>query len=134
MTYFSNEQILQLSEKAVSVGLATKENREALLSGIPNEVKASLGAFNQGTTQIVTDLAALNKVECWIEGSTHLRIWLRNATFLSAGRVEASFFQKALNSFPEGVERRKKLQIREKANTLITLEQAAFALYYSLAM
>jgi hypothetical protein len=89
-----HERILNIKSAAVAVGL--HESREALLAGIPPEVRASLSTSRVPGEQVLLDLANLNLIGRLDEERVPLEIWLKNAIALTHFQMASSAFEEAL--------------------------------------
>jgi hypothetical protein len=91
MGILPHEEILKLHEAAVAAALAP--DRAALLAGLDPRLVAGLKGASSPAATLLRDLTDLNALH---DGAS-LAIWLANAARLSAGRMETSTFEEALD-------------------------------------
>jgi hypothetical protein len=98
------DTLRQLTDLLVPAGLATRDARDNLLSGIHPGFVASLPERSSSLEQVRSDLAAMNQVPALVDGQVPLRIWLENAVnrLTSTGRPEVARFQAALAELQQG--------------------------------
>lgn len=91
MGLLSQDEILHIHQATLDADLA--RSRDGLLAGIAKEFAASLATSSTTSTQILSDLHALNDVPRLQDGSCPFAIWLLNAEVLAGRRVQADTFQ-----------------------------------------
>jgi hypothetical protein len=94
VTILPRKQIQRVHAAAVAAPLTS--SRAALLGGIDLAFVDSLTICTNPSSQILSDLHALNAAEPLSDGAVPLRIWLENALTLAGHRVEADVFRSAL--------------------------------------
>lgn len=72
------------------------QSREALLTGVPPAVSASLPVLRSRADTLWSDLNQLNQMGELLDGSVPLVTWLKNGELLAGPRVEARVLQEAL--------------------------------------
>jgi hypothetical protein len=92
----SQEQILSLHAAVVSAHLTS--GRDTLLGGIERAFADSLPICRDQSSQILSDLHALNAAGQLSDGSVPFVRWLRNALALAGPRSEANVFRDALST------------------------------------
>ncbi|MFI8961900.1 trypsin-like peptidase domain-containing protein [Streptomyces sp. NPDC053493] len=95
--YLPAEELLAVENAAVEAGLADRELRDRLFSGVKDHFLAALPPQPTPFTQIQSDLRTMNRVERLMEGEVPLELWLRNAIALAGGPGPVAVFQRALD-------------------------------------
>ena len=94
MALLPHTQILKLHTAVISAALTT--SRAALLGGIDPALSDALPTCASASSQVLSDLHALNAAGQLSDGAAPLKIWLGNALALVGQRVEADVFRSAL--------------------------------------
>ncbi|MFO0761427.1 MAG: effector-associated domain EAD1-containing protein [Byssovorax sp.] len=95
--HFSTDEILTLHRAAVQVGLGA--HRGTLLGDIHPGFVASMAIAASPSTQILTDLHALNDVEKLTDGTIPMAVWLKHAVEIVSPRPEEEIFRRHLERF-----------------------------------
>ncbi|MGW5425359.1 trypsin-like peptidase domain-containing protein [Streptomyces sp. NPDC003943] len=95
--YLNPDELLAVANAAVEAGLADRELRGSLFSGIKEYFWAMLPPQPTPFIQVQKDLETMNVAERLMEGEVPLELWLRNAIALAADPGAVAVFQRALD-------------------------------------
>lgn len=95
-SHLSFEQVSSLYKAALATGL--QDQRGVLLQGISSQWVAGLPVLPAPGPQLLGDLQRMNSLERLADGVVPLEVWLRNASLLTADRVENELFAQALDT------------------------------------
>ncbi|MGW4163164.1 trypsin-like peptidase domain-containing protein [Streptomyces sp. NPDC004788] len=95
--YLSGDELLAVANAAVEAGVADRELRASLFSGIREYFWAMLPPQPTPFLQVRKDLETMNIAERLLEGEVPLELWLRNAIAMAADPGAVAVFQRALD-------------------------------------
>ena len=110
MAFFDHGRILEIAERAISLGLATE--RDALMAGLNPAFLATLPTAAQPNAQVMMDLSKLNQTPAIEGGVIPLEQWLRTASFFVSARPDE---QKFFRDLADAVARKSDLSTEQRA-------------------
>lgn len=95
--HFDQSRILELWQTGIALGLADPTRRSLLLGNVNKQLVGRLALAPDASSQLLSDLNALNVIRRLATGEVPIEMYLRTAVFLTSVREEAKVLQSALD-------------------------------------